>query len=160
MIICDAYPSDDNGLLKTVQHDAYPRSVAQLYETAREALLWADKVLETRLLIAEKARDTTRFDHRVLQDAHDILAAAFRHSCDDGGQLRLLESEAERANRYRSTWLEWLQDQLTDLSKNPQFVRSTVQAVVLANSELGYEAERVVCQLLVVRYGLDHWKRK
>jgi hypothetical protein len=154
MLICTVYPSDDNVLLKTVQHDVYPRSVAQLYECARAALLWADRVLEARLLIAEKARGTTSFDHRVLQD---ILAAAFRHSCDDGGQLRLLEGDAERANRYRSMWLEWLQDELADLSKDPIFVRSTVQAVVLAHSELGYAAERVVCQLLFVRYGLDDW---
>lgn len=157
MIICSAYPSDDNDQLKDVQHELYWQLVPQLFATARAELLRADEILDTKVLIAEKARAIKHLDHRVLQDAHDIMAAAFRHGHDDGGQLRLLETEAERNERYRAAWLEWFETELAALAKIPRFVKSTVQAVVLANTELGYTAERDVGELLVSRYGFEHW---
>ncbi len=157
MIICSAYPSDDNSYLKEVQHKLYLQLVQQLFAAARAELIRADEILDTKVLIAANVRAITSIDHRVLQDAHDIMAAAFRHSCDDGGQLRLLETEADRAERYRTAWLEWFETELEALAKMPRFVRSTVQAVVLANTELGYAAERDVGELLVARYGFQQW---
>lgn len=157
MIVGTSYPSDDNEQLKHVQHEMYWQLVPQLFATARAELLRADEILDTKVLIAEKVRSIKHLDHRVLQDAHDIMAAAFRYRYDDGGQLNLLETDAERDERYRAVWLEWFETELAALAKIPRFVRSTVQAVVLANTELGYVAERDVGELLVSRYGLEQW---
>lgn len=157
MIVGTSYPSDDNNQLKDVQHELYWRLVPRLFAAARAELLRAEEILETQVVIAEKARAIESVDHRVLQDAHDIMAAAFRHGHDDGSQLRLLETEAERGERYRAAWLEWFETELAALAKIPRFVRSTVQAVVLANTELGFSAERDIGELLVSRYELQHW---
>jgi len=157
LIVSTSYPSDDNDQLKDVQHELYWQLVPRLFAVARAELLRADEILDAKVLIAEKARAIERLDHRVLQDAHDIMAAAFRYGHDDGGQLRLLETEADRAERYRAAWLEWFETELEALAKMPRFVRSTVQAVVLANTELGYAAERDVGELLVSRYGFQQW---
>ena len=157
MIVGCAYPSDDNDLLQSVQHDLYGRSVAELFDAARKAIVWADEVLGANLLIAEKARRVEGFDHRVLQDAHDIMAAAFRHEYDDGGQHRLLEGERDLCERYRSEWATWFADELETLAKSPRFVRSVVQSVLLENTELGYAAERELCNVLITRFGMDNW---
>jgi hypothetical protein len=152
-----AYPSDENDLLKNVQHDLYSRHVSELFDAARKAMVWADDVLGADLLVAKKARAVERFDHRVLQDAHDIMAAAFRHGYDDGGQHLLLEGERDLRERYRLAWLAWFAAELETLAKSPRFVRSVVQTVLLANTELGYAAERDVCDLLITRFGMENW---
>jgi len=157
MIIARAYPSDDNDLLKNMQHGLYSRHVCELFNAARRAMVWADAILGADLLVAEKARAVERFDHRVLQDAHDIMAAAFRHKCDDGGQHCLLEGECDVAERYRPMWIAWFTAELETLAKSPRFVRSVVQTVLLANTELGYAAERDVCDLLITHFGMNDW---
>lgn len=157
MIVGTSYPSDDNDQLKDAQRELYWQLVPRLFAAARAELLRAEEILDTKVVIAEKARAIENVDHRVLQDAHDIMAAAFRHGHDDGSQLRLLETEAERGERYRAAWLEWFETELAALAKIPRFVRSTVQAVVLANTELGFAAERDIGELLVSRYELQHW---
>jgi hypothetical protein len=158
LIISRCFPSDDNDLLKDVQHDLYLESVDRLFDAARKALVRADEILGTQLLIVEQAKAIDRFDHRVLQGAHDILAATYRHRDDDGGQLRLLEPPEVLRSRYSMAWQQWLNAQLDELAKLHGFVRSTVQAVLLANTELGYVAERELCALLVSRYDLSSWE--
>lgn len=157
MIIASAYPSDDNELLKNVQHGLYSRHVSELFNATRKALVWADDALCTDLLVAAKARAVEGFDHRVLQDAHDIMAAAFRHKCDDGAQHCLVERERDLGERYRLAWPMWFAAELEALVKSPRFVRSVVQAVLLANGELGYTAERDLCGLLITHFAMDEW---
>lgn len=157
MIVGTIYPGDRNGVLKAVQYELYWDHVAQLFGVARAALIQADELLGTDLLIAQKARATEIFGHRVLQDAHDIMAAAFRYNHDGCGQLSLLDSGQEHEVRYREAWQEWFAAELRVLASSPKFVRSVVQAVLLANTELGYAAERAACSHLVVRYGVADW---
>lgn len=157
MIIGRAYPSDDNDLLQNVQHDLYSRHVFELFDAARKAMIWAADVLNADLLVAERARTVERFDHRVLQDAHDIMAAAFRRKCDLGDWNRLLEGERDLGEHYRLAWLGWFTAELETLAKSPRLVRSVVQTVLLADTELGYAAERDVCDLLITRFGMEDW---
>jgi hypothetical protein len=157
LIISRAYPSDDNDLLQNVQHALYSRHVFELFDAARQAMVWAADVLNADLLVAEKARTVERFDHRVLQDAHDIMAASFRHKCDVGERYRLPEGERDLREHYRLTWHTWFTAELETLAKSPNFVRSVVQTVLLTNTELGYAAERDVCALLIARFGMDDW---
>lgn len=158
MIIARCFLNDDNDLLKDVQHHLYRESVYRLFDAARRALVRADEVLGTKLLIAEQAAAVDRFDHRVLQAAHDIMAATYRHSQCDGGQLQLLETQEVQRTCYSVAWTQWLKAQLDELAQSPGFVRSTVQAVLFANTELGYLAERELGCLLVTRYDLRSWE--
>ena len=157
MIISKVYENDCNELLKDVQHDAYWRSIGSIFKAARAELLQADAILGTNLLIAEKARKVQALDHRVLQNAHDILAAAFRYHHDDGGQLALGESPDAQRLRYSIEWAQWLEEQLRELIKYPQFVRSTVECVIFSNGEVGYMAENRLSDLLLTHLSAGDW---
>ena len=157
MIISSVYENDCNQLLKDVQHGEYGRSVGNIFNAARSAFLQADAILGTKLLIAEKAREVQAFDHRVLQDAHDILAAAFRYRHDDGGQLALGESSDAQRLRYLIEWTQWLEEQLHELVMYRQFARSVVECVIFSNGEAGYIAENRLCDLLLIHLSAGDW---
>lgn len=143
-------------MLKDVQHDMYMRNVGAMFQTARRALAHADAVLGAGLLITEKAKSVESFDHRVLQDPHDIIAAAYRHEYDDGGQLQLWP-KSEQRSRYITGWSNWFQDQLVVLVEYPQFVRAVVEAVLFSNSTMGYIAEHNACDVLITHYSMEDW---
>ena len=157
MIISTVYVNDHSKLLKDAQHDGYFRSIGNIFKAARVELLRADAILGSNLLIAEKARDINTFDHRVLQDAHDIIAAAFRYQHDDGGQLRLGENPETQRLRYLRSWTLWLDEQLQELVHYTQFVRSTVECIVFSNTEVGYMAENRLCDLLLTHFSAGDW---
>lgn len=157
MIVCRVYESDNNELLKRTQHDEYMHIVGRIFHSARSTLVKADATLETNLLIAERARSVDGFDHRVLQDAHDIMAAAFRHLHDDGGQLGLFENAETQCTSYLTKWTAWLDNQLVELVQCPQFVRSAVECVLFSNAEMGYMAENRLCDFLLTYYGAGDW---
>lgn len=157
MIVCNGFLGDNNDALMAMQHNIYFANVAAIFEHARQALTTADAVIGSELLIVQKAQDFEKFDHRILQDAHDILAMSFRFKKDDGGQLKLSETQTEQLSRYQNDWSNWLNEQLSLLSKNPQFVRSVVEAVVFANSELGFMAEKRICRLLLSFFDAKDW---
>lgn len=157
MIICRTYLSDDNELLKYAQHDSYMQNIGALFHGARAALVYADSIMGTELLIVEKAKAIDQIDHRVLQDAHDIIAAAYRHLHDDGGQLDLLHGNHDLRSRYNAEWNNWFSAEIQELVKSARFVRSVVESVVLTNSLLGPVAKRNVCDVLITHYGMEDW---
>ena len=156
MIVSEVFLGDNNTALKWVQHDLYPRSVAVIFEVARRTMVLADAVLLANLELVAKAKAIERFDHRVLQDAHDILAARFRHLHDDGGQIDLLDP-AEPNVLYGQAWSGWLASKLQEFAQYPVFVRSTVEAVVFANTEFGYIAEQQLCNELITHVVMEDW---
>ena len=156
MIIGEVYSADNNKALKVAQHETYSHNIVAIFEMARSEFVRADAILNAQLLIAETAESINKFDHRVLQDAHDIMAAAYRYRCDDGGQLRLWPEGGERS-RYGPQWNRWFTLELEKIIKNPSFVRAVVEAVVFSNTELGYMAEHRMCQFLVAYYEMERW---
>lgn len=158
MILSEEFQGDDNSRLKAVQHDLYPESVAAIFDTARRAMVLADAVLMTNLELVRKAKAITHFDHRVLQAAHDILAARYRYLHDDAGQTDLFETTGLEL-RYTRNWSGWLDAELQKLARIPVFVRSAVEAVVFSNSEFGNVAEDQLCNTLVVHVGMGDWGR-
>ena len=108
MIITEVFENDQNKFLKKVEHDEYGQSIGRIFEAARSEFIHADAVLNAKLLMAEELRAVTTFDHRVLQDSHDIIAAAYRYRHDDGGQLQLGESRDTQQIRYLRQWTSWL----------------------------------------------------
>lgn len=156
MIVSSMYPGDENYHLKNVQHDLYNRHVVAIFDAARLALCVANNLLGTKLLIAEKAGCIEYIDHRSLQAAHDIMAAAYRYRHDDGGQLLLWDDQGQYT-RYASAWADWFRRQLDELAKYPDFVRPTVEAVLFKNSPMGYFAEDALSDMLIGHYDMDKW---
>jgi hypothetical protein len=157
MIVCQVFKDDCNDVLKDVQHEEYGRSIRDIFDAARSALVCADAIIGSDLLIVEKVRGVSAFDHRVLQDSHDIIAAAFRYQCDDGGQLSLFENADSQRLTYRARWVQWLSEQLQDLVKSPQFVRSVVECVLFSSTAIGYMAEKRLGDVLLTHYAIPGW---
>lgn len=157
MIISDAYPNDGNAVLKAAQHAQYFPNVARMFDAARKELVCADAILMAETLLARKVQEVRGIDHRVLQDAHDIIAATYRYRHDDGTQGELFEPGCDLTERYTLDWNRWFASQIEQLSMIPAYVQSVVECVIFANTVLGYAAERRLGELLVCHYGLDDW---
>lgn len=157
MIVFDVYSGDDNELLKHVQHDAYWQNVGLIFKVAKNAFIHADNILNTNLLIAERLRPVELQDHRVLQDAHDLFAAAYRHECDTSENSSILPIDEQR-EAYLLSWNEWYASEInTVISCSPQFVRAVVESVLFTNTVMGYMAERDVCNSLIQHYNVKSW---
>lgn len=157
MIIAHAYKSDNNKLLKDSQHDLYEKHVFKIFEAAKLKLIQADSILNANFLITKKARDIDSFDHRILQNAHDIIAAAYRYRYDDGGQLNLFRRDITIQDYYKIEWARWFYKELDSLLDYSRFVRAVVECVVYSNTNLGYDAEHSVCDVLISHYGMEDW---
>lgn len=160
MIVSRVYLGDENEILKQVQYDEDDRNIGRIFSSARAELAHVDAILDANLLITDTALAVERFDHRVLQGAHDIIAAAFRYHNDDGGQLRLFEDADTQRTRYVHEWNEWLEKQLLCFLRHPPFVRSVVECVIFANNVIGYMAEDRLCDFLLTHYNAIAWMRK
>lgn len=140
-----------------MQADVYLRCIWAIFEAARSELIRASVVLGSNLPIIDDARKVNSFDHRTLQDAHDILAATFRYLHDDGGQFRILEDVESQQERYLSAWIDWLYKQFEEIVTYRKFAMSIVECVVYANTELGYLAENRSCGILLNRFDAIDW---
>lgn len=156
MIVGSMYPGDENNTLMNVQHDLYHRHVFAIFDAARQALSFADRLLGTGLLMAEKARAIDYVDHGSLRVAHDIIAATYRYYHDDGGQLLLWDNQGQY-NRYSLGWANWFREELHTLAINPCFVLPTVEAVMFENSPMGRFAEGALNDMLITHYHMDKW---
>lgn len=81
--------------------------VLLLYSRPRDRYLAVCRLVEIETALTNRLRSMKFFDHRTLQDTHDLIAAWFRFS-DDGGQLRLGETEAAYRNRLAAEWRTFL----------------------------------------------------
>ena len=61
-----------------VQHELYMESVAMLARAAEERLFRAESAASANTVLGTILRPEKFFDHRVLQDVHDLIAAQFR----------------------------------------------------------------------------------
>jgi hypothetical protein len=91
-------------------------------------------------------------DHRTLQGAHDQIAAFFRFSCDDGGQLQLGEDEGDYRRRLEEAWREFVQSEVRLLTADDEFTRAVCTGTAFGNKEPGVAAERWLRQFLRDRY--------
>lgn len=170
-MLAEVYTGDNNQRLKQAQHAVRADNIWRLFDESRNAFSRADGLLRAGLLVTQRSWQIARFDACILQDAHDILAAAYRHGHDDGGQMQLfapphLPTLVQRwpdyslSTRYSVAWSAWLQSKLSVLIENPRFVCSTIDAVVNATNRYGMMARHDLCSELVSTCGLDGWARK
>lgn len=157
MMVFNVYEHDTNEVLKWAQHDCYGGKVTHMFEQTKRRFIQADMILQTNLPIIKEIRAIERLDHRVLQDAHDIIAAAYRHRHDDGGQLNLFRQDQKLEDYYASKWTQWYEDKITELLEYPSFVRFVVLAVLHSNSKTGYEFEHRLCGFLTDYFGMQNW---
>lgn len=160
MIVFNVYEHDTNEVLKLAQHDCYGGKVAHMFAQAQRRFIQADMILQTNLPIIKEIHPIDRIDHRVLQDAHDIIAAAYRYDCDDGGQLNLFRQDKNSREDHIRKWTQWYESKITELLENPAFVRFVVLAVLHTNTKTGYEFEHRLCDFLICHFSMGDWSGK
>jgi hypothetical protein len=146
------FPADTNPTLKDVQFRLYGDMLLLLYTRPRDRYLDACRLIQTDTELAPRLRSMDGFDHRTLQDIHDMIAAWFRFSQDDGGQLRLGETDEAYQDRIASEWRTFFEGEVGSLISDDEFVRAVLVAAAYGNTEKGYAAEAHLREILKERY--------
>ena len=69
------FAGDDNQTLKDVQFRLYSETLLRLFSGPRDRYLAASRLIQVDTELAVRVRAMDGFDHRTLQDAHDLIAA-------------------------------------------------------------------------------------
>lgn len=148
------FRGDEDKELMEIQHDLYGEALGYLFCEAREEFLRAERMLDERTMLGLAIENERSFDHRVLQDAHDLIAAEFRYQRADLPQPPLpFDSDTER-NRLEEHWRSFVRDEAKQLAREPETCRAILMTVAYQNTEIGYQAEDTLEALLVERYSL------
>ena len=129
------FAGDSNQTLKDVQFRLYAEMLVRLFSRPRDRYLDACRLVQVETEMAVRARAMDGFDHRTLQDAHDLIAAWYRFSRDDGGQLRLGESQDDYEKRLAQDWREFFEQEVAHLTRSDEFTRDILSAAVFGNTD-------------------------
>jgi hypothetical protein len=156
MLCYEYFNGDINESLFNMQHEMYTYSVSSIIEEIKR--IYLDNRYTTLYLTPEEIelyRTSEKRDHRLIQSAHDIIAAVFRYKHKNGDFEKELFDDADNSalnyfgNIYIDTdflqkisnthWhltLKWHKFLMEILSKNIYAVRELVMAIVVyPNSE-------------------------
>lgn len=148
MFVGSMFVGDDDENVMMIQHAAYGYAVGRIFQRTQQRYLLAAAILGVVDDMAATLGRISSFDHRVFQEAHDLLAAGFRAYLPQISQLELGEKRADLQGRIRQRWLDWLEAELGELVDNPEFVRAACEAVAMSNTPTGLRAERKLGVLL------------
>ncbi|MBA3810819.1 MAG: hypothetical protein H0X27_04070 [Caulobacteraceae bacterium] len=154
MIVGGRFEGDDDEWTQFVQHDAYGVALAMIVDACRQYARFARAVGAgaDRLLDSFLARSS--FDHRIIQPAHDLLAATWR--ARDGIAPTLpFGSEEERRRERRNAWLAWLEGEVASWIDEPALVRAFIVAVATDDQVESDRAEAVLIALTQERCRLS-----
>jgi len=85
MLVYDYFKEDNNSLLKEIQYEMYSYSISTIFTEIKRIFLdnkYTILYLSTDEI--EKYKNIDSFDHRLIQNTHDIIAAVFRFLVKDG----------------------------------------------------------------------------
>ena len=165
MLVGYDFPGDDNDTLKWVQHDCYWGNVGRLFEAAKNRYIRACHFIGVETEVFERLLAITGFDHRDLQASHDKIAAYYRFAHDDGGQMTLFSlaqpietyfpdsEEACYKAQLLAGWSEFYNEEVEKLAEDNAIAHAILNAVVHEYKPKGYEAEKLLVELLDARYG-------
>ena len=146
--------TDDEVALK--QHDVYHRALRIILETCNQHARFARAVLSDTN--HPEWGTVEEFDHRTIQDAHDLLAAAWRFEHD----MRQPELPFKPKNSLVTAevlWLDWLRQETARWSTAPRIVRSVQIILTNQNKAIGYTAESQLCLDILAKFADVPWQR-
>jgi hypothetical protein len=170
MIVRKRFPSDENNTLMLIQHDTYHglEGVVLLCEEAIHRYSKAVSLLSVTtelwqainehdskfLLYKQKLKQEpiiAGFDHRVLQSAHDTIAAWFRF-CNPELWLPLFPHDKIVKDVNLAAWRKFWSSEVKRLIDKEEITVSILAAVAYQNREKGFAAERELNGLLRLEY--------
>ncbi|WP_420722796.1 hypothetical protein [Hwanghaeella sp. LZ110] len=157
MIVGTYYEGDDDMEVAWKQHDVYDQGVRTIIDSCNSLARFA------KMLLDDKSHDEwgtiERIDHRTIQPAHDLLAAAWRFRHD----LRQSELRLERQPdtlvppTHENLWLRWLRAEIESWVWSPSLVRYVQLILTNQNQPIGYTAESKLALALIERFSEVPW---
>jgi hypothetical protein len=160
VIVGTFFKCDDDTEAAWKQHDVYGEALGAIIRTSNRLALFAKSLLDDKSHPNWGTIETC--DHRTLQGAHDLLAAAwrFRHN------FRQSELPLERSPELlvphtpENLWLWWLRDEIEKWVWQPELVRDVQQILANQNQPAGYAAESRLCLALLDRFHDVPWNSR
>ena len=151
MIGSNNYSGPQNPVLVKIQHEMYWGLASYLFHYAKERYLKAGRLLGVETELSKKITRIENVDHRVLQTAHDDIAA-FYVAAVDKGQIPLFR-DAENYEEYlRREWASFFHREVREMVEVDAITNAILIAVAYENTEPEQDAESVLLQLLRSRY--------
>jgi hypothetical protein len=157
MIVGQFYDGDWDDRLKWEQHDVYGDALGIIVSVCRNHVKLACALLQAPW--PEQWESNFRFDHRTLQDVHDILAAAWRHTASPTQPTLPFDDAPSEAGERVSKWLQWLRVEIESWRKDPHMIALVFTILANQNKEKGYQAEEELAERLYERIPAVPWRR-
>ena len=165
MIIAAKFQGDDRDLAR-LQHQVYGEALGIIVRRCNRFARVAISILGGNST-HPKWESVDRIDHRTLQTAHDLLAAAWRFETSPP-QKRLPMPEGRSNPEFEpdtpeGRWLQWLNSEVAswvDEDKchdGPLMIRLVLQILANQNQPAGYEAETRLAELIYNRFEHIDW---
>ena len=153
MIVGEYFPDDDL-TIGWLQHDVYGQALGIIVNKCNHYTRFAKAVLEPEGYSSWGTVGT--FDHRTLQEAHDLLAAAWRFQHIQGQIQKTIFDDPKED--VQTLWLHWLQDEVAQWIHQPQIVRDVQLILENQNKPLGYQAESRLRSAILERFFDVSWR--
>jgi hypothetical protein len=159
VIVAKFFEGDNDEELAWKQHDVYHQGLRTIFETCNRLTRFA------RNLLGDSSTSLwgtiERFDHRTLQDAHDLLAAAWRYRVDSRqGKFPFDPKFLSTDQSVEEHWLNWLRTEVQSWWENYFLVQQVQIILSNQNTEEGYVAEARLALELLRRFSDLPWDPK
>ena len=157
MIVGSYFEGDVDMEVAWKQHDVYQQALGIIVSQCNLYTEFARTLLDD----ADHPEWGTveRFDHRTIQNAHDLLAAVWRFQ-NDFRQAGLPFVDKNSLDEVQTLWLDWLRHEITGWINSPDRVR-LVQLILTYQNELpGYMAEAQLALYIINWFTDVPWNQK
>jgi hypothetical protein len=152
MIVGENFRGDIHDRVKWLQHDVYPYKLSVLFNIARQKYLHAEQMLNTKTELGSLIPKITSFDHRTLQDAHDIIAGYFRFKFREELDPKIqFEGEPDDDTRILNLWNDFFNKEVDALTNSGEFSRAVLKSAAYNNKQ-GLQAEEFLRLFLMERF--------
>lgn len=157
MIVGSYFHGDEDMATAWKQHDVYSQGLSIIVSTCNRLTRFARELLDDDH--HEPWGYVARYDHRVLQSPHDLLAAAWRYKHDlRQGVLPFEQRPDFPAETTADRWLLWLSNEVMSWSESPGLVRQVQVILEYQNQPIGDAAESALCLALLDRFYVVPWR--
>lgn len=148
MIVGRRFHGDSDAELMSLQHNYYEEVVASLASAATDQYFFSEALCGVRDELGGRLRDLDGlYDHRDLQETHDLVAAAFRHQQQASPPAPALNPE-----QHRTRWLAFANAEFAALLRAAPLCRLIVRSIAYHGSAIGTEAQEQLAAALRGRY--------
>ena len=152
MIVGDSFAGDTNVKLMWIQHDLYRELVVYLFTQARERYSAAVRLGGVNTELRLRVATVEGFDHRVLQGAHDKIAAYYRFAHDPRGQMPLPFDGLSYEEYLVHGWRSFFYQEVRRLVEIDEVPRTILTAVAYENTPRGRKAQDRLIEILTDKY--------